>query len=1113
MANPLSKREPGPVPEIPGYLIKGLLGRGSTGTVYRAVQLAVDREVALKVLHRSLSKSRVVRRLQREARTTARLSHPNIVNAIDMGSKNGVWWYAMELVEGPSLAAVLRERERLPEREALRLFIPLCDALKYLASEGVVHRDIKPGNILVEPSGRARLVDLGLAFAEDDPTLTAQGGTLGTPHYVSPEQARDAQSADVRSDIWSLGATLFHTVCGRPPFSGESVAEILSFVLYARIPDPGDLEPQLSKGLRLVLRKCLSRDPAGRYQEPRDLLADLERIRERRQVTVRPSSLDPVEGQAARRTRLVAGAVGACVLALAALALMRPWGDSQSDEQGAPAARYEALEELAQVVAPGRLSQALVELEELEPGVAPEFTGRFAEVQASVYRRYGDEVRRLRSEFTNELASFEMHRDWAAAEALAGDEIVARIERHLRPTPAQFADLELRFELERHRARVEEQIVGALATFRLGLAEYYSRVVFTRMDTQLGLNHWRSAWETLMVDIEQRVGQAALTTEGLPEARLAATLEALRGDQLAVRRRILEEQWRLFDHSLETEVNRLADELEANLAERRADSAALELELVFNRYLESIGLAPGEMLSEVSNLGAEALKRRGGKLAQLESRYAVQDAGELFVERRTRLEPLWRLREYRQLEEQWSAALTLPYLEPQRVPIDLELRAAQELRAWLDGAARGLRTLADAGEPVVFIVGSIGVEGTLVVGGNPLRDGFSLRISEAPDGIRDLALRGAEGVDVSVLGAAEIERLIGFDERSSTPVQRLRRALFRWYEGDPQTAAAAFPLARFEDPGLEALSRELRERASASVVAQDQVLQERSSEAERRFRLINRTIDQAGVADTSEAQLTIERIDQLLARYGDLEFVRGKANYLRNVRSALARGPVSTPRSELRAAFLPTELEVSESRREVSMTWDLTLPLEGEAWSTGNWIAGAEGLQAATVRSREELEDPRLWPRLLLRKPLDLGERLTVELEVEQLHESGPPQLLVVSVAGVHIAFRGGNPLAQEGRWGIAAGGPAELRGLVADLLDEQGGREFEGLVRGARHLLRVELTQGRGKASVFLDGVALGEEHRVRPSGAPGTASLVLRSMEAVRLVSARVEGSYTLR
>ena len=201
----------------------------------------------------------------------------------------------MEYVDGPSLADRLRQEGRLKEREVLRLFIPLCEALEHLWEHGVVHRDIKPANILIDKAGGARLADLGLAFADDDPSVTKQGGTLGTPHYISPEQTVDPTAADVRSDIWSFGATLFHAVCGSTPFAGESAAEILSNVLYSRVPDPRELEPSLSKGLALVLRKCLTREPENRYQTPHELLLDMERVRERRQPKVRRKSLDPVQ--------------------------------------------------------------------------------------------------------------------------------------------------------------------------------------------------------------------------------------------------------------------------------------------------------------------------------------------------------------------------------------------------------------------------------------------------------------------------------------------------------------------------------------------------------------------------------------------------------------------------------------------------------------------------------------------------------------------------------------------------------------------------------------------------------------------------------------------------
>ncbi|MEO0653203.1 MAG: serine/threonine-protein kinase, partial [Planctomycetota bacterium] len=320
-------------PEIPGYRLEAVIGQGSTGTVFRGFQTAVEREVAIKVLHPELiAKPRIVERLRREARTLARLRHPHLISAIDMGEVGGRWWFAMEFVDGPSLADRIRSEGPLTEREALRLFLPLCEALEALWEGGVVHRDIKPANVLLErgPRGgvvRARLADLGLAFAGDEPGLTGQGGTLGTPHYISPEQAREPSGVDIRSDLWSFGATLFHSLCGRPPFTGESMAEVLSAVLHARIPDPQRLAPHLGRGMALVVRRCLVRDPAGRYQDPVELLADLELLRERRAPAVVPAQLDPLEraGQGWRRRALVGGAIASVLAAGATVGLDR-WG-------------------------------------------------------------------------------------------------------------------------------------------------------------------------------------------------------------------------------------------------------------------------------------------------------------------------------------------------------------------------------------------------------------------------------------------------------------------------------------------------------------------------------------------------------------------------------------------------------------------------------------------------------------------------------------------------------------------------------------------------------------------------------------------------------------------
>ena len=182
--------QPAPFPEIPGYRIEAVLGRGSAGVVYRAVQLAVERPVALKVLHADVAaRARSVRRLQREARITARLAHPGIVTAIDMGEVAGAWWYAMELVDGPSLQEKLKADGPMSERDALRFFIPLCEALEHAADAGVIHRDLKPANILctrTEGGALPKVIDFGIAKAvsqrlTEQTYVTFPGARLGTP--------------------------------------------------------------------------------------------------------------------------------------------------------------------------------------------------------------------------------------------------------------------------------------------------------------------------------------------------------------------------------------------------------------------------------------------------------------------------------------------------------------------------------------------------------------------------------------------------------------------------------------------------------------------------------------------------------------------------------------------------------------------------------------------------------------------------------------------------------------------------------------------------------------------------------------------------------------------
>ncbi|MGE3880180.1 MAG: protein kinase [Planctomycetota bacterium] len=282
------------------YEILARVGAGSMGTVFKARQKHLDRIVALKVLKPALARdARFVERLEREGRTVARLNHPNIVTAYDLGHEGGYHYLVMEFVEGKSLRQLLTEWGRFPEAQVLQLAREMAGALAHAHECGVTHRDIKPANILIDGDGRAKLTDLGLARAETDLALTRDGATVGTPQYISPEQARNPRDADIRSDLYSLGATLFHMLTGQPPFRADAIGELIDKVLHERPDSVVDLVAEVSDGLSLVIRKLLAKDPSLRYQSPTELLADLDRVerRELPEVDVEELEHDRVAGR------------------------------------------------------------------------------------------------------------------------------------------------------------------------------------------------------------------------------------------------------------------------------------------------------------------------------------------------------------------------------------------------------------------------------------------------------------------------------------------------------------------------------------------------------------------------------------------------------------------------------------------------------------------------------------------------------------------------------------------------------------------------------------------------------------------------------------------------
>lgn len=298
------QRTPDP---IDGYKLLERRGQGGMGVVYRALQKSMKREVALKILApRFAQNARFLQRFVREAKLAATLNHPNIVGAIDVGESNEFHYYVMEYVDGWSVAEILREDGAFEEAEALDIVVQVAKALQHASEHQIVHRDVKPENILVTPDGVAKLADLGLSKRMTaDCSITTEGKTLGTPFYVSPELARGARDVDIRSDIYSLGATLYHMLVGEPPFAGDNPATVMARHIAEEPVPVKRRRRDVSLATSRLVEKMMAKDPAKRYQSAEELIRDLVVIRRGKNPfgAVQPAEAGPTRLQAPRGRR------------------------------------------------------------------------------------------------------------------------------------------------------------------------------------------------------------------------------------------------------------------------------------------------------------------------------------------------------------------------------------------------------------------------------------------------------------------------------------------------------------------------------------------------------------------------------------------------------------------------------------------------------------------------------------------------------------------------------------------------------------------------------------------------------------------------------------------
>lgn len=268
--------------QIPGYHIQGKLGAGAMATVVKARQLSLDRLVAIKLLPPKYTNPQFIERFYAEGRAAAQLNHPNIVQAYDVGKVGEQHYFVMEYVDGRTVYDDISAHKRLSEKDAIDIAIQIASALQHAHEKGLIHRDVKPKNVMITKEGVAKLADMGLARAMNDrEAAEAEAGkAFGTPYYISPEQVHGKIEIGPPADIYSLGATLYHMVTGSVPFDGKNPSAVMHKHLKEPLNPPDQVNPRLSAGIAEVIEMMMAKSPKDRYQNCKDLILDLRAVRE-----------------------------------------------------------------------------------------------------------------------------------------------------------------------------------------------------------------------------------------------------------------------------------------------------------------------------------------------------------------------------------------------------------------------------------------------------------------------------------------------------------------------------------------------------------------------------------------------------------------------------------------------------------------------------------------------------------------------------------------------------------------------------------------------------------------------------------------------------------------
>ena len=257
------------------YKIIEFIGSGGMANVYLARDMILDRDVAVKVLRFDLANDEdIIRRFRREAQSATSLSHPNIVNIYDVGEEGNIYYIVMEYVDGQTLKQFIQNQHPIPLEQAIDIMMQITSAIGHAHQNNIIHRDIKPQNILIDKQGRVKITDFGIAVALSSTTITNTNSVLGSVHYISPEQARGGL-ASKKSDVYALGIVMFELLTGRPPFQGESAVSIALKHLQSKTPRPSEWNPDLPQSVENIVLKATAKDPYYRYNDADEMKDDL----------------------------------------------------------------------------------------------------------------------------------------------------------------------------------------------------------------------------------------------------------------------------------------------------------------------------------------------------------------------------------------------------------------------------------------------------------------------------------------------------------------------------------------------------------------------------------------------------------------------------------------------------------------------------------------------------------------------------------------------------------------------------------------------------------------------------------------------------------------------